>query len=42
MEKINKEDYDYMTEDGEVVIKNRKALRDIKEGEVLISFGKIV
>ena len=40
--KLRKEEMDYFTEDGkELVIKDGKALRDIKEGEVLISYGKI-
>ena len=41
MEKIDKKDYDYFTEDDELVIRNKIALRDIKEGEILISYEKV-
>jgi hypothetical protein len=34
-------EYDWFTKDGELVILNRKALRDIAEGEELISYGKL-
>ena len=42
LEKIDKKEYDWFTKDDELVIKDGKALRDIKEGEVLISYGKVL
>jgi hypothetical protein len=40
LKKIDKKDFDYFTEEGELVIKNRIALRDINKDEVLVSYGK--
>jgi hypothetical protein len=40
---MKKEEMSYFTEDlKELVILNGKALRDINEGEILISFGRLV
>ena len=38
--KMNKEDW--LTKDGEIVIKDGIALRDIKENEELVSYGKVM
>lgn len=42
MKKINKEKFDWFTQEGELVIKDGKALRDIKLGELLVSYGRIL
>jgi len=42
MKKLKKEEMDWFSEDGkEFVILDGKALRDIKEGEILVSYGKV-
>lgn len=42
MEKIDIREYDWMTEEGEIVIRDGIALRDIDENENLISYGRIL
>jgi major membrane immunogen (membrane-anchored lipoprotein) len=40
--KIDKSEYDYFDKKGNLVIKNKIALREIKMGEILYSYGKII